>query len=604
MALADMIVLGQSIKSRLLQVFGPVDPSHEEEILCNDGYGTYDSSQWVPNTEAFKSWWNGTSSTPILWIHGDTGLGKTTLFYHLLAGIANWPADPQTDLKTPVKLAKYFLQKDDNRSNTATALAKGLLFLLVSSMDDNNSDPLLNALGQRYARHDQMSALHFESFIPALDMIIESTSNRIVLAVDGLDECIGGCTGFLEYMNKPRPASNIKWLITSRNKSSIRNLLPEDTRQSSICLGDESLQMRWAMDRHIEGLVADVFNWAEPDPDEVTEFTNMLRDKAGCNFLWATVASQATIWSTPHGFHARPLNKFPTGLSALYDVMLDLLHDGLDKKYSKEECVRIANVVAFARRPLDTRAIALFADLGLYKRSDGVTWWIDEAFDPCKPFVISASDLSFVKLRHPSMRDYLQSAIEGADAYNPQEKLKLHKAMAKQGRSIFRLYREKRGYALPYTARRPAGFDSAAKIDDLFLYSSVDSFAHVLAPYHPELDFTDFKSFPAPTLSHFRTMLEATFDGRLDTWLQMLAWSTYLGRLDPLIDAFFMGMRKHYQTTLWRGRSMRALCEYFPGDPSREISRRKQRIWEILGPMTPVVAAFVSGDEPQSSPEV
>jgi Cdc6-like AAA superfamily ATPase len=78
---------------------------------------------WILKNSDFQQWRNDQQSR-LLWIKGDPGKGKTML----LCGIVNElkKSMAKTDL-----LSYFFCQATDSRINNATALLRGLLYLLV-----------------------------------------------------------------------------------------------------------------------------------------------------------------------------------------------------------------------------------------------------------------------------------------------------------------------------------------------------------------------------------------------------------------------------------------------------------------------------------------
>lgn len=82
-----------------------------------------DSYHWVLENPKFQQWRNDQRSR-LLWIKGDPGKGKTML----LCGIAN--ELEKSMVKTDL-LSYFFCQATDSRINNATAVLRGLLYLLV-----------------------------------------------------------------------------------------------------------------------------------------------------------------------------------------------------------------------------------------------------------------------------------------------------------------------------------------------------------------------------------------------------------------------------------------------------------------------------------------
>ncbi|KAJ4177481.1 hypothetical protein NW755_013814, partial [Fusarium falciforme] len=90
---------------------------------------------WVLQNSEFRRWRETSENQPLFWIRGDFGKGKTML----LSGIIN-ELQPSTRLKDPTRhtnptshtsLSYFFCQATNPGLNNATAVLRGLVYLLV-----------------------------------------------------------------------------------------------------------------------------------------------------------------------------------------------------------------------------------------------------------------------------------------------------------------------------------------------------------------------------------------------------------------------------------------------------------------------------------------
>ena len=88
-----------------------------------------DSFRWILSNPEFQRWHEG-SHNQLLWIKGDAGKGKTML----MIGIINELQQVARSGKSSVnQVLSYFLcQATDPRLNTATAILRGMIYLLAS----------------------------------------------------------------------------------------------------------------------------------------------------------------------------------------------------------------------------------------------------------------------------------------------------------------------------------------------------------------------------------------------------------------------------------------------------------------------------------------
>jgi DNA replication protein DnaC len=79
---------------------------------------------WVLENSEFQQWHNDQQSR-LLWIKGDPGKGKTML----LCGVIN---ELERSKAKSVFLSYFFCQATDSRIRSATAVLRGLIYLLVN----------------------------------------------------------------------------------------------------------------------------------------------------------------------------------------------------------------------------------------------------------------------------------------------------------------------------------------------------------------------------------------------------------------------------------------------------------------------------------------
>ena len=97
------------------------DPRHDKARIEGDKGGLLDDVyQWVLGTNEFVRWQNNEQDR-LLWIKGDPGKGKTML----LCGIINELAERNS------VLSYFFCQATDARINNATAVLRGLIYMLI-----------------------------------------------------------------------------------------------------------------------------------------------------------------------------------------------------------------------------------------------------------------------------------------------------------------------------------------------------------------------------------------------------------------------------------------------------------------------------------------
>jgi DNA replication protein DnaC len=122
----------------------------------------------------------------LLWVKGDSGKGKTML----LIGIINeLHKEAQSMTASKKGIVSYFLcQATDPRLNNATAILRGLIYLLIIQQPS-----LILHLKKRYGHagrklFEDNTALYSLSEI-FKEMLHDPGLTTVYLAIDALDEC-------------------------------------------------------------------------------------------------------------------------------------------------------------------------------------------------------------------------------------------------------------------------------------------------------------------------------------------------------------------------------------------------------------------------------
>src|SRR6266480_1611240 len=140
-----------------------------------------DSYRWILENSDFQRWRNDSRSR-LLWIKGDPGKGKTMLLCRIVNELKKSMAE--TDL-----LSYFFCQATDLRINNATAVLRGLVYLLV--------DQQPSLISHIRKKHDHAGKTFFEdanawvALSEIFTNILQDPSlNSTYLIIDALDECV------------------------------------------------------------------------------------------------------------------------------------------------------------------------------------------------------------------------------------------------------------------------------------------------------------------------------------------------------------------------------------------------------------------------------
>ncbi|CAK7230690.1 hypothetical protein SBRCBS47491_007671 [Sporothrix bragantina] len=180
-----------------------LDPRDDKTRIQETKGGLFqDAYRWILENNSFRQWRSGPQGR-VLWIRGDPGKGKTML----LCGIID-ELEPSNTC-----LSYFFCQATNEQLNHATAVLRGLIYMLVLQRP-----ALISHIRRKY---DDAGKRLFEEINAwqalckiLTDMLADEQAANAVLLVDALDECTSGLPELLQFICKP---SGAKWVVSSRN---------------------------------------------------------------------------------------------------------------------------------------------------------------------------------------------------------------------------------------------------------------------------------------------------------------------------------------------------------------------------------------------------
>ncbi|RDW58781.1 hypothetical protein BP6252_13257 [Coleophoma cylindrospora] len=355
-----------------------------------------DSYRWILEHEDFRRWRDDEQSR-LLWIKGNPGTGKTML----LSGIID-ELSPSTRLEDPCasKLLSYFFcQATDTNLHKATAVLRGLIFMLVEE------DPALI----KHIREDYKIAGKklFEdgNAWDALRRIFTSilqdvNSKEVILIVDALDECLIDLPILLDFIISTS-GSRAKWLLSSRNKKDVERMLKftETRTRLSLELKENAEEVSRAVNIYIDYCVSELEEIRD-DHSLQQSIQVTMRQKANGTFLWVALVFQE-LKTVKSWDMEEVMENVPPGLDELYDRMMQQI-DQLNWNTPKY-CRSVLATATTVYRPLHLVELCFLSGLPpeLSQRQEKVA----EIVNMCGSFLTFRDDI--VYFVHQSAKDFL-----------------------------------------------------------------------------------------------------------------------------------------------------------------------------------------------------
>ncbi len=322
----------------------------------------------------------------------------------LLCGIIDELVEIRKDTNT--NLSFFFCQAHDHRINNATAVLRGLIYMLVTQQKE-----LISHLRESY---DHFGKQLFEdpNSRVALSRILakildDSRLRTTFIVIDGLDECTGDPTLLLEFVARNSSKyPKVKWLVSSRNWPSIEKNLHAATHKAilSLELNEESVSA--AVTTFIQSKVAWLARENGYSDDDVTRTAveRYLSANAHGTFLWVALVCEGI--KNSRGWEVEELlSTFPDGLNALYRRMMDQICSDGHAKLLK----RILAALLVVHRPITLDELTAVVEIPPKLARDDKG--LEHIIQLCGSFLtLRARTVSFV---HQSAKDYLLGEADG-----------------------------------------------------------------------------------------------------------------------------------------------------------------------------------------------
>ncbi|KAI9668489.1 MAG: hypothetical protein M1829_005367 [Trizodia sp. TS-e1964] len=366
------------------------DPRHDKKRIEESKGGLLaDSYRWVLQNDDFQTWHND-RQRPLLWVKGDPGKGKTML----LCGIID---ELEKSISNNETICYFFCQATDQRINNATAVLRGLIYLLI-----DRQPSLISHVRTQYDTGGKQVFSDINAWV-ALSEIFTSilddpTLKCAYVVIDALDECTKDLSRLLNLVVKLSACLRVKWILSSRNWPSIENHLNSTMQKVRLCLELNKSSVSAAVVAYIQFKV-ECLGKQKGYKDEIQDAVHRyLLSNAYDTFLWVALVCQE-LANTPRWKTQEKLTAFPPGLDALYSRMIDQICDSNDS----ELCKSILAIMSLVYRPISLEELAVFVDIpsGL----SGIRESLEEIIGHCGSFLsLQKNTVSFV---HQSAQDYL-----------------------------------------------------------------------------------------------------------------------------------------------------------------------------------------------------
>jgi hypothetical protein len=303
-----------------------------------------DAYRWVLDHPDFRRW-RDDAQTQLLWVKADPGKGKTML----LCGIID---ELQESLSSTGVLSYFFCQATDSRINNATAVLRGLLYMLVSQQPS-----LVSHVRKKYDCAGKTMFEDANAWVAlkevCADVLRDPCLTTTYLIIDALDECVTDLPKLLDFIAKQSSASSrVKWIVSSRNWPEIERSLEDAGHKVKLSLELNAASVSTAVQVFIDQRVSELAQQNRYDEPTKRAVLEHLASNANDTFLWVALVCQH-LRATAKRNVLRKLELFPPGLDALYERMMQQI----SKTDDAELCKQVLAAVALVYRPITLKEL-------------------------------------------------------------------------------------------------------------------------------------------------------------------------------------------------------------------------------------------------------
>lgn len=293
-------------------------------------------------------------------------------------------------------LSYVFVQGTDARLNHATAVLRGLMYLLLLQQ------PLL--ISHIQERYDHAGRRLFEdtnafyTLSQALaSMLRDGLAKGCFLVIDALDECETGLPQLLHFIVQSASSSaDVKWIVSSRNRHEIEQRLHHAALEMRLSLELNARHVTQAINTYIDHKIAHLVS-LQDNKSLQDQVRGEMRHRADGTFLWVALVAQelqnVRSWDV-----LSVLKQMPAGLVPLYRRMMN--HIQQLRPRDSEFCRLIILTATVAYRPLHLCELGVLSDLPGNVSSD-----LQSVVDMCASFLTIRDD--HIYLIHQSVKDFL-----------------------------------------------------------------------------------------------------------------------------------------------------------------------------------------------------
>ncbi|KAI5779642.1 ankyrin repeat-containing domain protein [Peziza echinospora] len=306
---------------------------------------------WISKGEEFIAWTKG-EATPILFISGKPGAGKSVLLSHVLHELQNI-------LQQDAVILHFFFKYNDTKTNSSISMITTLIYQLIQRwLNTDGINSLSAARKESNSKHCNDFSQAWDLFINLIEHFGDENPTKVVhVLIDALDECTQVSRGdFLQALganDRSWHHLRVRFLITSRPEHDITEAMEPLTIGMTINLSSEFRRVNKDIRQYVvKQTTAPKYKHLHPFMDNIV---STLSEKSQGMFRYAALVLDELCEPSEYTVE-EILNAIPPGLAGIYVWILDhLSKKGSHVRFRK----KVLTWIAMARRPITVYEMAL-----------------------------------------------------------------------------------------------------------------------------------------------------------------------------------------------------------------------------------------------------
>ncbi|CAH0054523.1 unnamed protein product [Clonostachys solani] len=398
---------------KCLQDLRVLDPQVEKDSIEKKKGGLLEGSYaWI--LKPFSDF-RQNDQQKLFWIKGEPGKGKTMMMCGLIDHLKN-----DVDHADPC-LTYFFCQEPEANQNNATAVLRGLIWMLASQRPS-----LIKHARKTY---DTSGAVAFSEKNASVtlakiltSMLQDESAEGAILAIDALDECRTNRDELLDIIVTLSSATKATWIVSSRPWKDIEGKFAS-VDKTTLDLRDHDSDLSQAIEFYIEHKIQQLKRTISQKNIDVIR-PHLINNAKG-TFLWVGLVCTELTKSGVANYDAVGIaREFPAELNPLYKRMME----GISALRRAKTCYQILGTICTVYRYLSISELqTLIEDLGSMTQDDVV-----HLVESCGSFLSVRGDV--ISLVHQSAKDFL---IENAtDEIFPSQIVSQHRIIFETSISV------------------------------------------------------------------------------------------------------------------------------------------------------------------------